>query len=1361
MDSIESFRAKTLDTDPDIRYMAVSDLNTLLDNCAKGGKPLPTFLSQQREQRDLFNALLGLVRGEQEGNIQEQVQMCFNRLCANSTINRTVCKDAISQLMGIIDSQLKASDEISSNRRESASLALREALKGVGATAGSQDFATSFAPQLLKHIQDKSAVNDARVKSCECFNVILQNNGAYISAHPELPKILFGLLIASTVSSLGVFRKRLVACIVTLSSELSDEQFVSFVQTLCENLSAAATDAKIPPEVVCSLVQIVGSVAGTPNGHRISKYLDEIISKFVVLCGEPSGGSMEDSSDFGSENDALDELRSLIFQSCEILLGKCSGASVVHLVKPVLNLANKFVSYDPNYFGGGDDDDDDDDEMTDGPSGGHAKGGDDDDDGMSDGDEFGDDDFGSDFGDDDAIDSSWKIRRDAVRCFVAIASALVQYPESFVASCQVIFSALLKRINDRDEGVRLEAIAGVSSVVRSCSRITANFCNMMSKSVVDALNTLASSVLVFSSKVSRKLLKLFNDANTSVKVRTCCVQLAATLLRFDEGLGKKVECECNKANQEKFTNGMLKIWNVVDDSLKSSESSSAGSITTSIPTDPAAATLKVESLLFLQALLCAPVSTRVQAVACAATVSKCVAETYVRCACEALRVVPCIISVIHKAASAEDAPVVNGLAVTVVDKFTAIGISNLDLEVKEAALAALSSIVSLCGALINPDVFKSKCLHVVSAALEEPATRSTAIKLLTDFSSTSVKLDISSIAVPALVILSKHVTESGKQLRLSALTAIAALMKHEIGAKTFSDAQVVALLDEVYRLISDKDLYLSHLAINVVANAIASCDTPAVKDCFSKHFAQPIDTLMKTQALQGAALSSVRLCFNICAKSGVFPSPPKNVAHFVQIVTSKSDISKQVIISIANVCAAYIEGIPSVKDKQDSVMQLVDAVKKPFTKENQASQSFGMYALGFIGSELDLAGLMTVLFDEIAIPAFTKGSDEIRTSAKFMLGAIANGNVDAFIPALVAWSKKVGEGEQYYVLATLQEFASRLVATNNAASAQKVSESVIGVIKALIHDEDEGKRNVAWDCLGKLAALAPSVVCPVILAMVSDASKEFRTIAAASIRIMYSSVVGSKNSAQWQIDNCPAINVFIHDNAAALFNLLKDGEVQVRRQILLSTNYLLHQNSAVLIPDEVLKSIVAPSVLRETEIRPELIEEIRIGPHKDIQDYGLESRKAAYACLSSLLDAYPDVLGVEPVLAHVAKGLKDNYDIVLVAIQICSKIATSSFTSAALVSCVDKELSAVLDSLVMPVKDGQKKSADEMEHAEDIKKHTVRLIGVMKNIPGILSAAPAFGKLVNTRILPSPELSALMKEVEESLKSETAQKTGK
>jgi len=1359
MDSVASFAPKLMDHDCDIRYMAVSDLNTFLEKCEKGTCKVNTFMKSVADQKTVFDGLINLARVEKEGTVQEQVQRCFYYLCKNADIARDRCTDAINRLLGLIKDEAKSAEEAACNRREVASVALRESLKGISEVPASQDAAATFAPELFGIVRDNSCAADARVKSCECFTVIVQSSPKYVAANPNLVNDLFLLLAASTANSLSLFRKRLVTCIVSLSSQLSDETFSSFVKLLCEKLSEAASASTTPFGTASSIVQIIGAVAATPNGNRITNNLEDFITRFVILCKEPTNASMEDSDGFDdSNNEALDELRSLVFQSIEVLLGKCSPATLIPLLPPVLQLISKFISYNPNMFGEEEDDDDDDDsKMSDAPAGESdgaggdgepSMGADDEEDGF-------DDDFGSDFDDDDVNDSSWKIRRDAIRCFVALSSALIQSPVQFVESSKLVFSSLLKRLNDRDDSVLLEAISAVSSVVGSCSAVVKNYNSVKTKSIVEALNVLFSSALAFAAKVSRKLTKVLGEEKTSVKVRTCCVQLATALVAFDKEAYEKIQSDASKDYHKKFVQNILTVWSSVNKALSSSENCSTSSVSSGIPSDPAAATLKVESLRFFQAFLdasSAAVSSRQQSLESIPTVSKCMADPYVHSASEALRVVPFVMAALKKDGNvcAEDAAAVDSLAAAVVTKSGKLGNSNLELEVKECAINAVVSIVTVGGAVVPAATLKDKCLPVIMTSLQTESTRALGVKALNEIASSATKIDISSIAGSAVDMLTLLIRDSmNKQMRQSALAATATVFKHEAGSKSVSEAQIVNLMNEICTLISSEDLYVSHLVVDVAASALACSNTANVKKSFAERFMTPINKLISSQPVQGATLSSLVSCFDMCGKTGVFSAPLKIVEGFTGLVGG-AGITKQIISSIAVICGAYINGIGDESTKKDCVKQLVALCKKPFSEENQSSQSFAMLTIGNVGRDCDLADMQKVIMGEIAEPAFAKGSDDVRSAAAFMLGSVTAGSISAYIKAIEDWAKGAQDTMQYYVLATLREFATKLVETNNTAGSAQVCSKVAEIVKALIHKEDEGKRNIAATCLGKLCALTPATVCPVVLAMASDASnKESRTIAAGAIRVMYSSVIGGKTCAAWQCENKPVIVRFIYDNARVLFGLISDAEVQVRHALLLTLNYLLHQNSSELIPDDVF-SVLAPAVLHETEIRKELIEIVEYGPLKVRQDHGIEARKATYECLSALLDAYPDALKVEDVLAHVGKGMVDEYDVNLLAIQICCKIASSPLSSIALPPFVDSSLSASIDAIMFPQGNLKKKTPDELEHMEEAKRKVMRLVVLLKNIPGMSAAAPNFTKFVNTRIITAPALSAMMKEAEEA-----------
>jgi len=544
-------------------------------------------------------------------------------------------------------------------------------------------------------------------------------------------------------------------------------------------------------------------------------------------------------------------------------------------------------------------------------------------------------------------------------------------------------------------------------------------------------------------------------------------------------------------------------------------------------------------------------------------------------------------------------------------------------------------------------------------------------------------------------------------------------------------------------------LYLSHLVISVAANAIACCNTGKVKGVFSELFMDPINTFIKSQPLQGATLSSFVLCFNICGKTGVFSAPLKIVENFTKLVTV-GEVSKQIISSVATICAAYVNGVPDTSVKQDCIKELLGICKKPFVEENQSAQSFSMLTIGHIGRECDLSDFLGVIMNEIAKSAFEKGSDDLRSAAAGMLGCVTAGSIPKYIQAITAWAKEAQESLQYYVLASLREFSSRLIEANNTAGAAQVCLVVSDTVKALIQKEDEGKRNIAAECLGRLCALTPSSLCPVILSMATDSSKEARTVAVGAIRVMYSIVIGGKNCAAWQCENRVLITRFIYEHAAVLFGLITDAEVQVRHAMLLSLNYVLRQNPSELIPPDVL-NVVAPAVLKETTIRQELIEVVKYGPHTVKQDRGIEARKAAYECLSALLDAYPDVLSTESVVERLGEGLRDEYDVILLTIQICCKLASSTLSNTAILPFIDKDaFVSALKDVVMPKTTG-KKSEDEIERKEDAKKKIMRALALFKNIPGVSTGAPKFMSFLTTTVMSPPGLSAMLREAEESL----------
>ncbi|VDL95165.1 unnamed protein product [Schistocephalus solidus] len=121
---------------------------------------------------------------------------------------------------------------------------------------------------------------------------------------------------------------------------------------------------------------------------------------------------------------------------------------------------------------------------------------------------------------------------------------------------------------------------------------------------------------------------------------------------------------------------------------------------------------------------------------------------------------------------------------------------------------------------------------------------------------------------------------------------------------------------------------------------------------------------------------------------------------------------------------------------------------------------------------------------------------------------------------------------------------------------------------------------------------------------------------------------------------------------------LLDPDLNVRKAALLTLNTAAHHRSGLLIRP--LLNRGPPTLLqvlyRETLVRPELIREVEMGPFKRQEDDGLELRKSAYECLSTLLDNCVDSLQMSDFLDLLINGLKDHNDIRLLVYHMLQRI---------------------------------------------------------------------------------------------------------
>jgi len=124
------------------------------------------------------------------------------------------------------------------------------------------------------------------------------------------------------------------------------------------------------------------------------------------------------------------------------------------------------------------------------------------------------------------------------------------------------------------------------------------------------------------------------------------------------------------------------------------------------------------------------------------------------------------------------------------------------------------------------------------------------------------------------------------------------------------------------------------------------------------------------------------------------------------------------------------------------------------------------------------------------------------------------------------------------------------------------------------------------------------------------------------------------------------------------FNLLKDPELEVRRQALVTLNGAAH-SKPFLIQQEL--AHLLPLLYAELVPRKELMRVVVMGPFKHTIDDGLEARRNAYEALYSVLEnLFPAIDDVDEFVSKVVTGLDDQHEIKILCSLMLTRLAAAA-----------------------------------------------------------------------------------------------------
>src|SRR5205814_4246229 len=123
------------------------------------------------------------------------------------------------------------------------------------------------------------------------------------------------------------------------------------------------------------------------------------------------------------------------------------------------------------------------------------------------------------------------------------------------------------------------------------------------------------------------------------------------------------------------------------------------------------------------------------------------------------------------------------------------------------------------------------------------------------------------------------------------------------------------------------------------------------------------------------------------------------------------------------------------------------------------------------------------------------------------------------------------------------------------------------------------------------------------------------------------------------------------------FNLLRDEELEVRRQALVTLNAAAHSKPYV-IKNQL--SLLLPLLYAELTPRKELMRVVVMGPFKHTIDDGLEGRRSAYEALYSVLEnLFPAIDDVDEFDSKVVMGLDDQHEIKILCSLMLTRLAAA------------------------------------------------------------------------------------------------------
>ncbi|KJX95093.1 cullin binding protein CanA [Zymoseptoria brevis] len=1211
--NVASLLPKLQDADPDIRFMSLTDLNTMLNNGHQ------TFL--HHDYTTCAKVVEGLLHtlNDTNGDVQNTAIKClgpFVNKAPDTILCPTIEKVSNIRTSNSIDTSIPALAV------RAIVVALPHPVPGVARTQKVTDaynaVSKALIPRLVGRVviplpggkvapappkgmlqEDLETGNDSNsldvlTEVARCFGPMLQD--------PEVAALeQITMQILETERCGTVMKKKAVTALSALATYFNDDILANHVSYTINQLR----QPHLTTQQRRLYLTVYGSLARSIP-QKFGPYL-KTLAPFVLspLSQEELEQQKEAEAEADGERDVhMEEVREASLIALENFLEACAQDMRAY-TKDVVDAATRFLKYDPNMA------DDDDEDMEE----------------EEEEDEFlGDDDFEEETGFEDEDDVSWKVRRCSAKALHALVGVLDANDPAMYGQ---IAPALIARFKEREESVRTEVLAtlaflitktgSISNVQYSSDHPTQTQSRKRRRGFSESLGSdLHAQQSLMNGYASPSTPPPVDNATKGLaKINPDIVKGAAKLLKSSTAPTKQSIISLLKDMVSAQQGGLSQHADHVIEPVIEAMNSTTGSVS-----NVAGNALRIEALALLRVIaekhsskVVQPHLNRIVPALVAAA-----KDRYAKVSGEAFSTVEVFIKALTppRSAASKTGDVLTKLYQVIVERISA---QDTDTEVRQKAVRALGLLIgrtsgpSASDLISQEDRFAGQ--QLIADRLKNELTRLACVRAVDTIAVLAQnKKDFKPDFVGTVAVeLGAQLRKASRSLRGASLSALRMLAVNDATRATMSDKVISQLVDALVPLLGTEDLHMMSPALIVLA-ALAKdhpklVATPAV--------VQGICAIVRSP-LSGVALDALLTCVEALghARAG----KPLMSALLQMAPQGDTDATGQVI------------GTLLVSGGDSSGVTLDAFLTELKSQQDEAKKCLALSVLGEAG--LRMAASFPLSPDSFT-PYFDNPSEKVKLAAAVALGRAGAGNVKAYLPQIL---QGMSQGKQYLLLHSVKELLQHSNAEDEIRPYTKnLWENVISSGQA------EDNKVVGAECVGRLAIIDPTAYLPQLQTFLKNPNPMIRGMVISALRYVFSDTEDSYN---------PNLQATI---IPMLSTMLDDSDLDNQRLSLTTFNSALHNK-----PDLVLPHLaeLLPMAMQASVIRPELIREVSMGPFKHKIDDGLEMRKSAYETLYALLDSASSRqrLDMSAFYDRIVAGVADEHEIKILCCLVLGKLVT-------------------------------------------------------------------------------------------------------